>query len=137
MNIEHGKPCPKCNKKLTKFAWHGRCHYCGANFEESPSDPKLPPPPPLTLKPGQKEYRVITQADQWFMGKFSPERMTVLMNTLSAEGWRVIAVATADRATWFGSFGGSTRQEMVVFLERVVETETVVELKEEVLADKL
>lgn len=71
------------------------------------------------------------------MGKFSPDRLSVYMNELSAEGWRVVAVTTADRATWFGSFGGTTRQEIVVFLEREVRENTVVHARAESLGDKL
>jgi hypothetical protein len=95
------------------------------------------PPKPTVLKPGQKEYKVVTQADQWFMGKFSPDRMNHLLNLLASEGWKLVAVAAADRATWFGSFGGSTRQEMVVFLEREVLQETTLPQYEATLADKL
>ena len=63
MQVEHGKPCPTCGEKLKKYAWHARCHHCGADFESL----NAPPPPEtvqITLKPGQKEYMVITQADQ-------------------------------------------------------------------------
>ena len=137
MAIEHGQKCPSCDKKLTKYAWHSTCHHCGAHFAGAEVAPPTAPPAPVVLMPGQKEYRVITQADQWFMGKFSPDRMNVLLNTLAAGGWRLVAVATADRATWFGSFGGTTRQEMVMFLEREVIAETTVQPFQEGVADKL
>lgn len=101
-----------------------------------PPTPKEPPKP-IVLRPGQKEYKVVTQADQWFMGKFSPERMNALLNILASEGWRLVSVAAADRATWFGSFGSSTRQEMVLFLERDVQVETVVTPYETSLSDKV
>lgn len=39
-----------------------------------PPPPPKEPPKPIVLRPGQKEYKVVTQADQWFMGKFSPDR---------------------------------------------------------------
>lgn len=100
-----------------------------------PPAPEELPPKPIVLKPGQKEYRVITQADQWFMGKFSPDRLNSLLNILASEGWRLVAVTAADRATWFGSFGGTTRQEVLLFLERDVTTETVLAPYQETFKD--
>jgi hypothetical protein len=95
-----------------------------------PARPPEEPPKPIVLKPGQKEYRVVTQADQWFMGKFSPDRLNALLNILASEGWRLVAVTAADRATWFGSW-----QEVLLFLERDVVTETTVKHYEETLRD--
>jgi len=77
---------------------------------------KLAEPPP----PGTREYMVLSQRDEWFMGQFSPERLTERLNALARDGWRVIAATTSDVGTWFGSFAGGARQEMVVLLERVV-----------------
>jgi hypothetical protein len=102
-----------------------------------PPDAAVRLPRKIVLKPGQKEFKVVTQADQWFMGKFDPERLTTYINELSSEGWDVVAVCTADRATWFGSFGGTTRQEIVVFLKRVVQEETTMHPHEEKLGDLL
>lgn len=42
-----------------------------------------------------KVYKVITQKDKWFGGRFSPESLEKLMNTYASQGWRVIAVTTA------------------------------------------
>jgi hypothetical protein len=72
---------------------------------------------------GAWAYRVVTQADPWFQGRFSPERLELLLNELAREGWHVAGLATSDRATWTGSPGGGARQEMVILLERVVDEE--------------
>ena len=59
------------------------------------------------------------------------------MNMLSADGWLVVAVAAADRGTWFGALGASSRQELVVFPERTVAVETPVKMRESSAADTL
>lgn len=74
-------------------------------------------------RPGQKIYKVLTQRDEFFGGKFNPETLEALVNQLAGDGWRVISVATADVSTFMGSFWGGrgARQEMIVFLEKTVE----------------
>ena len=59
------------------------------------------------------EYKVLTQKDKWFSGKFDPERLEAAMNSYAKQGWRVMAVTTASIA----GFGGN-RDEMIVVLER-------------------
>jgi hypothetical protein len=78
---------------------------------------RAPAPNPAA---GTKVYKVITQRDEYFGGKFDPLKLESLINTLAAEGWRVVGVATADVSTFFGTFwsGRGARQEMVVFMER-------------------
>lgn len=123
-HVEHGQPCPKCGQKLKKFAWHSKCHYCGTDFDK---DEKSPPPPPQPPPPiGSKQFLVISQTDEWFMGKFNPFKLRDRLNQLGAEGWSISAATTSDVGTWFGSFGGGMRQEMVVLMEREV-TEAIVE----------
>lgn len=73
------------------------------------------------LPPGAKVYKVLTQRDEWFMGKFSPEKLESAVNHYAADGWRVVGIATADVGAWWGSFAGGMRQEIVVFLERSAE----------------
>lgn len=60
-----------------------------------------------------KEYKVLTQKDKWFSGKFDPERLEEAMNAYAAQGWRVISCATAQIPGFTG-----TREEMIVILER-------------------
>ena len=59
------------------------------------------------------EYKVLTQKDRFFSGKFSPEKLQEVINSFAEEGWRVIAVTSAE-------FPGlmSKREEVVLFLER-------------------
>lgn len=62
---------------------------------------------------GGMQYKVLTQKDKWFSGKFDPEKLEGAINSYAAQGWRVRGVATAT----FPGFGGS-REEMVVVMER-------------------
>lgn len=90
------------------------------------ADPSLPVPPPAKpAKPvppaGAKVYKVLTQRDEWFMGKFSPEKLEMAINFYGAQGWRVVGVATADVGAIWGSLMGGQRQEIVVFMEKGAE----------------
>jgi hypothetical protein len=60
-----------------------------------------------------KEYKVLTQKDKWFSGKFDPEKLEQALNGYAAQGWRVISCASAK----ISGFGGN-REEMIVILER-------------------
>src|SRR3989442_1572199 len=55
-----------------------------------------------------KEYKVMTQKDRFFGGKFDPEKLEKAMNSYAAEGWAVISVATASIPSLTGS-----REELV------------------------
>jgi hypothetical protein len=59
------------------------------------------------------EYKVVTQKDRMFGGKFNPEQVQNGLNSYAEEGWVLKAVATAT----FPSLGGG-REELVMFLER-------------------
>jgi Domain of unknown function (DUF4177) len=61
-----------------------------------------------------KEYKVLTQKDKWFSGKFDPERLEQALNAYASQGWRVVAATTAQ---FPGLFSGN-RDEMVVVMER-------------------
>jgi hypothetical protein len=60
-----------------------------------------------------KEYKVLTQKDKWFGGKFDPEKLEQAINAYAAQSWRVISCATAQIPGFTG-----TREEMIVVLER-------------------
>jgi len=94
--------------------------------------PPVPPPPPQmppqatggmnfdfntnTATPTTKafyEYKVLSQKDKWFSGKFDPSILEQAINAYAQQGWRVISCATADIAAF-----GSTRQEFITILER-------------------
>ncbi|MFG0334531.1 MAG: DUF4177 domain-containing protein [Maioricimonas sp. JB049] len=60
-----------------------------------------------------KEYKILTQKDKWFSGKFDPAVLEQALNSYAEEGWRVSTTATAT----IPGFGGS-RDEIIVILER-------------------
>ena len=59
------------------------------------------------------EYKVLTQKDKWFSGKFDPAILENALNAYAQPGWREIGCATADIPGL-----GVTRQEFVTVLER-------------------
>jgi hypothetical protein len=61
-----------------------------------------------------KAYKVLTQKDKWFSGKFDPSRLEDALNAYAEQGWRVLACSTAE----FPGFVGGKREELVVILER-------------------
>ncbi|MCL2331646.1 MAG: DUF4177 domain-containing protein [Proteobacteria bacterium] len=60
-----------------------------------------------------KEYKVLSQKDKWFTGKFSPEKLEEAINSYAEQGWKVVAAFAADMP----GFGGS-RNEAVIIMER-------------------
>jgi hypothetical protein len=60
-----------------------------------------------------KKYKILTQKDRFFGGKFDPEKLEGAINSYTPEGWRVCGVTSA---TFPGS--GSGREEMIVILEK-------------------
>jgi hypothetical protein len=60
-----------------------------------------------------KQYKVMTQKDRFFGGKFDPEKLETALNSYAAEGWCVISIATASIPSLTGS-----REELVVVMER-------------------
>ena len=61
-----------------------------------------------------KEYKVLTQKDRYFSGKFDPEVLEQALNSYAAQGWGIVAVAT----TTFQGYMGEGREQLVMFLER-------------------
>jgi hypothetical protein len=60
------------------------------------------------------QYRVLTQKDRVFGGKFDPQKLEAALNSFASEGWALRAAATADINAAFGK----DRQEMIMILER-------------------
>lgn len=60
-----------------------------------------------------KEYKVMTQKDRFFSGKFDPEKLEGAINAYAAEGWVFKGAATADIPSFTGA-----RQEIVIIFER-------------------
>lgn len=58
-------------------------------------------------------YKVITQRDRWFAGRFDPDRLEGAINAYAASGWKVCGLAT----TTFLCNAGK-REEVVVVMER-------------------
>ena len=61
-----------------------------------------------------KEYKVLTQKDRFFSGKFNPEELEQALNSYAQQGWGIVAVTTAS----FQGFMGDSREELVVVMER-------------------
>ena len=61
-----------------------------------------------------KQYKVLTQKDKWFSGKFDPQKLEQALNSYAQQGWVVIASASASVN---GLIGGN-REEMVIIMER-------------------
>ena len=59
-----------------------------------------------------KEYKVMTQKDKWFSGKFDPVKLEEALNSYAQQGWILVSCATANIT--------ETRQEFVAVLERNV-----------------
>ncbi len=60
-----------------------------------------------------KEYKVMTQKDRFFGGKFDPEKLEAALNTYAAEGWSVVGIATAAISAM-----SAARDEIIVVFER-------------------
>lgn len=71
-----------------------------------------PSPAPAPSTAGQR-YKVITQRDRFFAGKFDPDRLEDAINAYAGDGWRVCGMATTLYMTLAGK-----REEVVVLMER-------------------
>ena len=61
------------------------------------------------------EYKVLTQKDKWFSGKFDPQKLQDALNSYAEQGWKVIAVTTAEVP---GLGFSAAREEFIAVLER-------------------
>lgn len=59
------------------------------------------------------QYKVLTQRDRRFSGKFNPEQLEEALNGYATEGWHVVGTATAEFKG-----GLSTREELIVIMEK-------------------
>jgi hypothetical protein len=90
-------------------------------FDEVPSgevaaaeaEPDAEPVPAFTRVEGAKEYKVLTQRDKWFGGKFDPERFEAALNFFAGHGWIVRSMVSGNVAGFSGN-----REEVLVLLER-------------------
>ena len=61
-----------------------------------------------------KQYKILTQKDSIFSGKFNPEALETALNTYAAEGWCLVTATTADIPVPFAG----KRQEFFAILEK-------------------
>lgn len=59
------------------------------------------------------QYKVMSQKDRWFGGKFDPDQLEKALNAYAEEGWECKAVATASIPGVMGN-----REELIFILER-------------------
>lgn len=118
--------CPNCNVHFDSS--HKFCDRCGTPLQAEAAAPaptssqsinfdfSAPTATATAVKSAAKyEYKVLTQKDKWFSGKFDPAILEQAINAYAQQGWRVIGCATADIPGF-----GTTRQEFVTLLEREV-----------------
>ena len=58
------------------------------------------------------EYKVLTERDSLFSGKFDAESLERTLNTYAADGWRVVSGFTA------ASVWKNAKAEIMIVLER-------------------
>ena len=69
----------------------------------------------LIKEKAMKVFKVMTQKDRAFGGKFNPEKIEEALNAMGKEGWEIDGVTSAE----FPSITGG-RQELVIFLSKDV-----------------
>lgn len=62
------------------------------------------------------EYKVLTQKDKWYSGKFDPDKLEGALNAYAKQGWQVVFGTTAT----FPGFLGRNAEELIVVLSRKV-----------------
>ena len=103
--------CTKCGAVMTPLAAaHApQSSSQGMNFDFSGNAAVAAP------AKSRYEYKVLSQKDKWFSGKFDPIMLEQAINAYAQQGWRVIGCATADIPGF-----GALRQEFITLLEREV-----------------
>ena len=61
-----------------------------------------------------RQYKVLTQKDRWFEGKFDLSRLEEALNHYALQGWVVRAMSTPHVM----GFSGVPKEEIVILLER-------------------
>jgi Domain of unknown function (DUF4177) len=72
---------------------------------------------PQGLEPSDgagRQYKVLTQKDRWFEGKFELAKLEEALNHYARQGWVVRAMATPHVT----GFSGGPREEIVILMER-------------------
>lgn len=63
-----------------------------------------------------KQYKVLTQKDKWFTGKFDPQRLEAAINAYAQQGWKVVSSFSAE----IPGLMNLSREEAIIILERDV-----------------
>ena len=124
--------CRNCNGQIRDGS--AFCTICGApQATQTSQATQAPQTPPPAVNAGQGmnfdfntntaspvsakyyQYKVLSQKDKWFTGKFDPMVLEQALNAYAQQGWRVIGCATADIPSF-----GTARQEFITILEREV-----------------
>lgn len=63
-----------------------------------------------------KQYKVLTQKDKWFTGKFDPQRLEDAINAYAQQGWKVVSSFSAE----IPGLMNLSREEAIIILERDV-----------------
>ncbi len=61
-----------------------------------------------------KEYKVLSQKDKWFSGKFDPEALERALNAYAEQGWNLVSAFSASIPAVFSG----AREEAICILER-------------------
>lgn len=64
------------------------------------------------------EYKVLSQKDIYFSGKFNPYLLEKAINEYAQLGWRVKAITTAN-------INGVNRDELLVVFERKIDSDPI------------
>lgn len=62
-----------------------------------------------------KNYKVLTQKDKWFSGRFDAATLEKVLNELAADGWRVVSMVSSSRE---GLVTGGAKDELIILLEK-------------------
>ena len=126
--------CTECGSYIEENARF--CTGCGKPVgasapaaPEAPAVPEAPAAPEVTASAGMDfdfdtntavpatkqryTYKVLSQKDKWFSGKFDPMILEQAINAYAQQGWRLVGCATADVPGL-----GVSRQEFVAIMER-------------------
>jgi hypothetical protein len=85
------------------------------NQAAAPAASHIPQQAPVGMPP-RMQYKVLTQKDRWFSGKFDPDRLEQALNAFAADGWQLIVGATAS----IPGLMSSNREELIFVLGRSV-----------------
>ena len=102
--------CSSCSAEVRTDLGYVRCPQCN-NLLAGGTETSTQLRPNKKRK--RKEYKVMSQKDRWFAGKFDPEALEGAINSYASQGWSVVSMATAS----IGSLGGN-RDELIILFER-------------------